>query len=150
MNATVVVAALGFVSTLAATWLAAHLQRRGARAAQIRDAQIRIYGECAASLYEYERATYNRVKARLESRPEVEREELRQVAYLANTQARAVVGQAAFLSGKPGFRDDLEAIRKAIGDLNKADDRADARQRHGRIQADLARVLGDARSDLFA
>jgi hypothetical protein len=149
MNATVAVAALGFASTLVGSWLSAHLQRRGARAAQILDARVRVYGDCATNLYEYERASYNRVKARLDSRPESEREALRQEAYRCNALSRAAIGQVAILSGTASLHDQLEAARAGIGDMNKADDQPDLRQRHDLLQAALTRALGDAQVALM-
>lgn len=70
MDATVIVAAMGFVATLVGTWLSARSQRQGDREGRILDARVRTYGECSDSLYEYARATYNRVKgpARLSPR----------------------------------------------------------------------------------
>jgi hypothetical protein len=149
MNATVVIAALGFASTLIGTWLAADLQRRSARASRILDAQVRIYGECAANLYEYQRAAYNRTKARLASRPEAEREELRQAAYRSNAQAKSAIGQAAFVSGKQrDLHSRLETVREAIGAFSEADTEADLRRRNDRVHAELIRVLSEARDEL--
>ncbi len=98
MNTTVAVAALGFASTLLGGWLAAYWQHRRTRDLQLLDAKVRVYGECSTSLYEYERATYNRVKARLNTIQEAEREPLRQEAYRSNTMARAAIGQVSILS----------------------------------------------------
>lgn len=84
MNTTIVVAAMGFVATLLGGWLGAFWQHRSSRDLQLLQARIRVHGDCAASLYEYERSTYNRVKARLDGLPDSEREELRQEAFRAN------------------------------------------------------------------
>jgi hypothetical protein len=148
MNATVVVAAMGFVSTILGAWLAAHWQHRGTRELRILDAKVRTYGDCAATLYEYERATYNRVKARLESRTEEHRVDLRQEAYRCNAKARSAIGQAALLSATETLRERLEAVREKIGDLNNAVDHADLKLRHEDVYHTLNRVLGSARSDL--
>lgn len=64
MVATVIVAALGFASTVLGAWLTARSHRQGDREGRILDAKVRIYGECSDSLYEYARATYNRAKAK--------------------------------------------------------------------------------------
>ena len=149
MNATVLVAAMGFASTLLGAWLAAYWQRRASREGQLLTAKLRAYGDCAATLYEYERATYNRVKARLESLPETQREELRQEAYRCNTRARSALGQAAILSGTEHLRQELEAVRESVGDLNEAVDRVDLKRRHDGVSAALDQALGSARSDLM-
>jgi hypothetical protein len=143
MDATVVVAAMGFVSTLLGAWLAAYWQRRSYRNVLILDAKMRAYGECAAALYEYERASYNRVKARLEQ-PEAQRDELRQEAYRCNALARSAIGQATILSATDSLREELESVRKAIGDLNQAADHRDLKQRHDAVNEALNQVLGSA------
>jgi hypothetical protein len=149
MTATVVVAAMGFVSTFLGAWLAAYWQRRAVREGRFVDAKLRAYGDCATSLYEYERATFNRVKARLESLPETHREDLRQEAYRCNAKVRSAIGQAAILSGADGPRESLEAVREAVGDLNQAVDHADLKERHDRVAEALNQALGSARSDLM-
>src|SRR6266545_15922 len=114
MDATVAVAAMGFVSTLLGAWLAAYWQRQSNREVRLLDAKLRAYGDCAATLYEYQRATYSRVKDRLESLPEERREELRQEAYRCNARARSAIGQAAILSGTEGLQEELESVRQAV------------------------------------
>lgn len=149
MDATVLVAAMGFASTLLGAWLAAYWQRRASREGQLLTAKLRAYGDCAAALYEYERAIYNRVKARLEALPEAQREELRQEAYRCNTRARSALGQAAILSGTERLRQELEAVRESVGDLNEAVDHADLKLRHDGVTEVLDRALGSAHSDLM-
>lgn len=124
MIGTVVVAALGLGSTLLAAWLTSRSHRRGEREGRILDAKVRIYGECASSLYEYERATYNRVKARLASVPHDVREDMRQQAYEFNSRARAAIGQVAILCDEQ-LRDRLEEARSAVGEYNRAVSEAD-------------------------
>lgn len=148
MDTTVVIAALGLAATLLGTWLGSYWQRRGARALQLLDARIRCYGECAASLYEYERATYDRVKSRLEGRPASARESLRDEAYKANAAARSALGQARVLSASRDVPEGLEAIRRAIGQYNSQESHTDLRAGHDAVLSDLGRVLAQARSDL--
>jgi triphosphoribosyl-dephospho-CoA synthetase len=148
MNATVVVAAMGFVSTLFGAWLAAYWQHRSSREVRIFDAKVRAYGDCAAALYEYERAAYNRAKARLESRTEGEREELRQEAYRANARARSAIGQAAILSEAARVTTGLEDVRSSIGDLARANHPEELRRLHDGIYDSLNSALANARSDL--
>src|SRR3954453_12654410 len=105
MDATGVVAARGFVSTLLGAWLASFWQRRATREGRFTDAKLRAYGDCAAFLYEYERATYNRVKARLDTLPDAHREDLRQEAYRCNARVRSAIGLASILSGTEPLRD---------------------------------------------
>lgn len=85
MEATVIVAGMGFVATLTGAWLTGRSQRQAALEGRILDAKVRVFGACADTLYEYERATFNRVKARLASQPDARREELRQEAYRQRT-----------------------------------------------------------------
>lgn len=148
MDATVVVAALGFLSTLLAAWLGAYLQHRRTRELQLLEAKLRVYGDCAAALVEFQRATYNRVKARID-RPNEDREALRQEAYRGSTSVRAAIGQAAILSGNQRLWEQFEAARKAIGDLNHAKGQSDLRQRHDEVSDELIQVLNNARSDLM-
>lgn len=116
---------------------------------RILEAKVRVYGECSDNLYEYTRATYNRVKARLACRPEVQREGLRQEAYRSNARARSAVGQAAILSGDEDLRLKLEHVRHKVGDLNHAVDDGDLRQRHDGLHKLLKEALERARHDLM-
>ena len=70
MESTVVVAGMGFVATLAGAWITAKVHRQVALEERILDAKVRVFGGCADTLYEYERATFNRVKARLTAQPD--------------------------------------------------------------------------------
>lgn len=148
MNTTVVVAAMGLIATLLGGWLGAFWQHRTSRDLQLLDAKIRVYGECAASLYEYERSTYNRVKARLDDGPESERELLRQEAYRANSSARAAIGQLSVLSTIADVPKGLSRVRRAVGDLNGSTDLADLKSRHDSVYTDLDRLLSEARAEL--
>jgi hypothetical protein len=112
------------------------------------DARVRTYGSCAQSLYEYERAAYNRAKARLES-PEIPREELRQEAYQRNAETRATIGQVAILCDE-AVRDRLEAARKAIGGYSDAHTVDELRQRHDAVLDDLEASLRLARREITA
>ncbi|WP_327634557.1 hypothetical protein OHB24_31860 [Kribbella sp. NBC_00482] len=149
MDATVLVAAMGFVSTLLGAWFAAYWQRRASREGQLLTAKLRAYGDCAAALYEYERATYNRAKARLAALPEEQRVELRQEAYRCNALARSALGQVAILSGSGSLRQELEAVRHSVGGLNDAIDPADLKRRHDGVAMALDQALGRAGSDLM-
>src|SRR6478609_1961130 len=148
MDATVV-AAMGFVTTLLAAWFTTYWQRRGDRAGRILDAKVRFYGECSNNLYEYTRATYNRVKARLESHPEHHREKLRQEAYRCNARAKSAIGQVAIVTGDTALRERLEEARRAVGSLNDAVDGADLKQRRESVNQLLDEALNLARSDLM-
>jgi len=148
MDATVVVAAMGFVATLSAAGLTARSQRRGDREGRLVDARVRIYGECAVSLNEYARATYNRAKARLESGPDNNREGLRQEAYRCNSRVRAAIGQASILTGSRSLEEYLTTARRAIGDLNKASSYAELKSRQEVAYKSVNDALEVARSDL--
>jgi hypothetical protein len=71
-------------------------------------------------LYGYERATYNRVKARLDRRPNAERETYRQEAWTSNAKARAAIGVVALLSTSADQPTQFDAVRRSIGDQNAA------------------------------
>jgi hypothetical protein len=98
-------------------------------------------------MYEYERATYNRVKARFAGQQHSIREELRQEAYHCNARARATIGQVAILCDE-AVRDQLEDARKAIGRYNHADTEPDLRHRHDAVRDGLEAALRLARGDL--
>ena len=148
MDSTVIVAALGLASTLTGTWLTARLQQRGDREGRILDARVRVYGEVTDALYEYLRATYNRVKTRLES-PDHGREGIRQEAYRSNARARSAIGQAAILTQSESLEKRLAAARNAIGEMNGATDHADLLRRQEDVFRMLNDALSNARSDLM-
>lgn len=148
MDSTVVVAAMGFVATLVGAWISAHLQRRLDRDGRILEARLHVYGDCSDSLFEYSRATYNRVKSRLQGRPESERDALRQEAYRCNARARSAIGQAYILSGDPGLEQSLSEVRHGVGEFNKAVDDTDLRRRQTEIYARLKKALEMARLNL--
>jgi hypothetical protein len=148
MTTTVVVTGMGILAALLGTWLGAALQHRNTRNLQLLDARVSVYGQCAASLYEFERVTYSRVKARLADLPATERESLRQEAYRNNSAARAAIGQLSILSAGGKIPQGFEALRQAIGDLNDAAGLEELKERHDEIYVDLDRVLEQARADL--
>ncbi|MGY0390329.1 hypothetical protein ACWZJV_25445 [Nocardioides sp. WG-D5] len=148
MNPTVLVAAIGFLSTLLGTWLGAYWQHRSSRDLQLLDARVRVYGECAANLYEYERVTYNRVKARLKKLPDEDREPLRQEAYRSSAATKAAIGELSVLSADGEVPSEFENLRRSVGDLNNARDNDDLKRRHEEFYANLDRALGRARADL--
>lgn len=148
MNTTVVVTAMGFTFTLLGAWLGAYWQHRNTRDLQLLDARVRVYGECAANLYEYERVTYSRGKARLDGLPDADRELLRQEAYRNNSSTRAAIGQLSVLSAGGKVPNGFEALRRAIGNLNDSASHADLRNRHDEVYAALDQVLEQARADL--
>lgn len=146
MDATVVVAAMGLVSTLTASGLGAYWQRKSSREARVFGARVEAYGELVAALFEYERATFNRVKTRLAH--QAERDTVRQEAWANNARARTAISVVALLSGSTSLRHGFEDVRTAIGDLNKAQSEADLRRRHEEINAKLDALLVSARADL--
>ena len=148
MDTTVAVAAMGFATTLLATWMTGRFQGRADRDGRILEARVRVYGECSDSLYEYARATYNRAKARLELRPEVDREILRQEAYRCNARARSAIGQALILSGEQHLGEKLSSVRHEIGELKHASDETDLKRRQSEIYDRLKEALDAARGDL--
>lgn len=141
---------MGFVATLAAAWLSARLQRQGDREGRILDARVRCYGECSDSLYEYARATYNRARARVESRSDEYREGLRQEAYRCNARARSAIGQTVILTGNESLQDRLMEARHAISAMNDATDYIDLRRRQQDVYGIVKDALRIARADLTA
>lgn len=148
MDPTVVVAALGFATTLVGVWLTARFQQRSDRAMRILEARLRIYGECSDSLFEYSRATYDRVRSRLHGRPEVERDEIRQEAYRCNARVRSAIGQAYILTGDSHLEVQLSKVRQAIGDYNVVGSEADLLRRQSEVYSQLNSALEAVRSQL--
>ncbi|MBA4608604.1 hypothetical protein H1W00_08970 [Aeromicrobium sp. Marseille-Q0843] len=148
MDATIAVAAMGFLATLSGAWLAGRGQREAVRDERILDAKLTTFGECSASLYEYHRATFNRVKARLDDLPEADRVPLRQEAYRANTRSRSAIGQVAILSGDEALRGCLESARSSVGRLNGASDDQHLSRLSKDVHELLNEALGKASSDL--
>jgi hypothetical protein len=148
MDPTVVVAAMGFAATFFGAWLTAHFQHRSDRDGRILEARLRVYGDCSDSLFEFSRATYNRVKSRLQARPELERDGLRQEAYRCNARARSAIGQAYILSGDRELDERLSRVRHDIGDLNQSLNDADLRRRQSEIYVQLKDALEVARRNL--
>lgn len=102
------------------------------------------------AVYEYARATFDRVMARLDGRTEVERQALRQEAYRCNARARSAIGQVVILSGEEVLRTTLEEARVRVGHLNSAHDQTDLRKRQDNVYRVLTDALDLARSDLSA
>lgn len=113
---------MGFAATLGGAWVTGMAQRQTARDARMLDAKLRTYEECSASLYEYQRATFNRVTARVRALSDMDREPLRQEAYRASTRARSAIGQVAILSGDEQLQSRLAEARTKVGTLNDASD----------------------------
>lgn len=149
MNSTVAVAALGFLATLAGSWLTAHLQHRSDRDGRILEARLRVYGDCSETLFEYSRATYDRVKSRLQGMPEADRDIRRQEAYRCNAGARSAIGQAYILSGNRALEENLSQIRREIGELNKLEDLAALKHRQDEVYEQLKKTLDTLRENLI-
>jgi len=148
MDSTVVVAGLGFAATLLSVWITAHFQTESNIAGRMLDARLRVYGECADSLYEYSRATYNRAKLRLAGRPEGERDGVRQEAFRCNARARSAIGQVYLVTGARDLQDQLSRIRHAIGEFNHVTTEADLKRLQTQTYGELNRALERAREHL--
>lgn len=147
MDSTAFVAALGLMSTLVAGWFSASWQRRANREDRILEAKVRVYGECATALYDYERITYNRARTRLEESIE-ERTSVRDEAYRASSRIKASIGQVAILSGSEGLKGKFEDVRKLIKSMNQAVDVDDLKNRQGEATQAIDAILQSARNDL--
>ena len=150
MDSTVAVAALGLFTTLLAAVVTSYVQRKTHRESRVFDARVAKYGELVAALYEYERATYSRVKARLENRPDHERAPHRDEAWANNARARAAIGVVALLSGSHSLHGCFDAIRRAIGDMNDVSAHAELKARHEAVYQSLDAALALAKADLSA
>ncbi len=106
------------------------------------------YAELVTSLYDFERATYNRVKARLEDLPEAKREPFRQEAWTSNAKARAAIGVVALLSASPDLHSQFDGVRRRIGDLNDAVTQQDLLENHESILRALEGALMRAKEEL--
>jgi hypothetical protein len=148
MDATVVVAGMGFVTALLSVWLTAHFQHRSQRDGRMLDAQLRVYGDCADSLFEYSRATYNRAKSKFEGRPEEERDPIRQEAYRCNARARSAIGQVYILTGDHDLEDQLSQVRHDIGRFNRVETELDLKDLQSKTYARLNEALEATRRHL--
>ena len=148
MNATVVVACMGFVAALLSVWLTAHFQHRSDRDGRILEARLRVYGDCADSLFEYSRATYNRAKSKFERRSELERDPIRQEAYRCNARARSAIGQVYILTGDRDLEDRLSGVRHDIGTFNHAKTESDLKELQSKTYSRLNDALEAARQHL--
>ena len=140
---------MGFLATLGAAWLTASAQRQAVRDERMLEAKLRAFGECSESLYEYHRAAFNRVKARLSNLPHTDRDLLRQDAYRANTRARAAIGQVAILSQSIELRNRLEQARGRIGELAQAEEGPDLARRSSSALELISESLEQAQEDLM-
>lgn len=145
---TVLVAGMGFVATLLAAWLTGLLQRRTARDERILDAKVRVFGECSVSLFEYQRVAYDRVKGRLESRSESDREKVRQEAYRCASRSRSAIGQVGILTRDEVLRSALDQARETISRYSEATTESDLKRRQESALKALEEALEDARKDL--
>lgn len=148
MNPTIVIAAMGFATTLLATMMSAHLQRNGDREARLLEARVCVYGECSDSLYEYARTTYNRAKSGVQQGSRVDMEPLEQEAYRCNARARSAIGQALILSRDHALAEKLSRIRHDIGELNDAETAQDLKRRQSEVYERLKVVLEAVGEDL--
>lgn len=148
MDSPVVVAGIGFVAALISVWLTAYFQTRSDRAGRILEARLRVYGDCADSLFEYSRGTYNRSKTRIEGMPEVARDPIRQEAFRLNARARSTIGQVHILTGDQSLEQRLSRVRHDIGRMNDAKTEDDLKSLQNEIYEELKRVLVDARHHL--
>ncbi|MGH1564582.1 hypothetical protein [Mumia sp. DW29H23] len=148
MDPTVVVAGMGFATSLVSVWLTGRSQHRTDREGRILEARLRVYAECYDSLFDYSRATYDRVKARLEDRPESERDVIRQEAYRCNARARSAIGQAYILTGDSDLEKALSGARRTIGRFNGAADGEELKQLQDEVYDGLKAALEMARRHL--
>lgn len=148
VDSTVVVAAMGLSATVAASGLTAFVQGKQQDRGRVLDAKLLVYGDCSETLYEYERATYNRVKARILHVSGPERDRVRQEAYHCNAKARSAIGRVSILTRNEPLRSQLEHARHAIGDYNKCLNDRQLRDEQKALLDHLQVALDQAREDL--
>lgn len=122
MDSTVLVAGMGLFATLLGVLLTARLQGRSDREGRILDARIRVYGDCARELYEFERASFDRAKSRTLDPRADGREEVRQETYRCEARLRSAIGQVAIVSTSEELAEELEQARVAVKKYNHAND----------------------------
>ncbi|MGW5189533.1 hypothetical protein ACWEOO_09770 [Kribbella sp. NPDC004138] len=148
MLSIVVGGAVALVGSVVGIVLTQRLQRKSARDVQILEAKVRIFGECTEALYEYTRANFGRARARIEGRPEADRDVLRQEVYRCEARARSAIGQAAYLSGTDGLDDRFESVHTAVHAFSQANDQGELERRHDLIQKELKDVLRAVRAEM--
>lgn len=148
MDATVAVAAMGFITALLSVWLTARLQGRSEREGRIMEARLRVYGDCSDSLFEYSRATYNRAKSKFERRSELERDPIRQEAYRCNARARSAIGQVYILTGDRDLEERLSRVRHDIGQFNHVPTESELKDLQSTTYGRLNEALERARRHL--
>jgi hypothetical protein len=142
VDATVAVAALGFLSTLLAAYLTARWQTRGLVETELVTARVAAYGDCAEALYELERVSFNRALRKADG-TDADDAALAQVVYEHNSKARAAIGRLAILSDRTDLWQRLTEVRRRIRTMH--DRPADLRGEHDRIMAELDGILSDVR-----
>lgn len=146
---TIIVAAMGLIATLGATWLSGEIARRKDRDNRVLEAKLDVYGECAGGLYEYLRVCFDRSDARIKNRPEVEREPRRMAMYGMESRLRAVIGQVAILSGDEDLLAELETVRESIRSIGTEPvEMDDLVERRHRALKEVDRVMRTARADM--
>jgi hypothetical protein len=148
MDATVLVAALGFAATLAGAFLGARLQREVNRETQVLQSKLEVYKECSTSLYELRRLSYNRAKARIQGIPEKKREPLRQAAYAGSSRARSAIGLVNILVDDQRLSTALEHARRAIRAFDDVDTAAQLGPCDATAKAAINSALEAARTEL--
>lgn len=139
MDPTVLVAAIGFFATILVAALGASAQRTLARDSLIYQSRLGAYSQCLAALFEFERATFNRVKMRLDG--VADREAARSDAWQSNALARTAIANLALYSS-PTMSDRLEAARFLISSMTKTTELGELQSLHGAVNeiADLAKA----------
>lgn len=150
MDPIVVVAALGFATTLLSVWLTAHFQHRSNRAGRMLEARLAVYGACSDNLFEYSRASYNRAKSLLLDPSEDEDDGKRQEAYRWNAKARSAIGQVYILTGDDDLQVELSRARRDIGQFHEAATDSELQHRQGEVFSRINSALASARKHLMA
>lgn len=148
MDSTVWVATIGFASTIIVAFLSARWQSSGAKAAQLRQSRATAFGDCVGDLYEFERAAYNRAKARVSGQTNGAREPLRQEYYRLNAATRSSIARVSILCDSEVLAEKLGALRDHIWEYNDSQGPEDLRARHKLMPAQMTAVLDEARGHL--
>jgi hypothetical protein len=146
MDATVAVAALGFVSTLLAAWLTARWQTRGLVTTELVSARVQAYGEAAQAFYELERVSFNRAITRFRDAGPDDAE-LAQAVYKQNSATRAAIGRLAILSREPDLWKDLNALRGEVRGMHDLRDEDALRTKHDEVMDKLNGLFANVRNE---
>lgn len=141
---TAIIAAL---AALLGVVMGAYSQRAQGREARIFGARLAALQEISGAIFEYERATYDRVITRIkDSNPD--RGPVRAQAWAANSRTRSAIGVLSLLSDSDDTPNAFEGHRKAIGEYNDLETKEKLTDTHEDLVRVLVKTIQTARVEL--